>query len=125
MILALLLAFSAQERAAMNRITPREIAAHIRFLADDQLEGRKPGEPGDELAIKYLASQLESMGYKPAAGNGTFLQPVPLVQLAMDVPKDVQFNSGANNLTLHAGIGLQSDLVIEPNAQKERSTVKD
>src|SRR5438477_7185252 len=116
-LLALLLAFSAQERAAMNRITAAEISAHVRFLSDDQLEGRKPGEPGDELAIKYLASQLEAMGYQPGAGNGTFLQPVPLVQLAIDVPKDIQFKAGAQTLTLHAGIGLQSDLVIEPNAQ--------
>jgi hypothetical protein len=72
-LLALLLAFSPAERAAANRITANEISAHIRFLADDLLEGRKPGSTGDELAIKYLASQLEAMGYKPAGDGGTFL----------------------------------------------------
>ena len=122
-LLALLLAFTPAEKAVAAHITANEISAHVRFLSDDQLEGRKPGEPGDELAIKYLASQLEAMGYQPAGGNGTFLQPVPLVQLAMDVPKDVQFKSGPNGLTLHAGIGVQSDLVLEPSAQKDRETV--
>src|SRR5881394_1652253 len=97
-ILALLLAFSPAEKAAASRITAAEISGHVRFLSDDQLQGRKPGEPGDELAIKYLASQLEAMGYQPGAGNGTFLQPVPLVQLAMDVPKDVPFKAGAQTL---------------------------
>src|SRR5438067_13834763 len=112
MILALLLAFSAQERAAMNRITPQEIAAHIRFLSDDQLEGRKPGSAGDELAIKYLASQLEAMGYRPGGDNGTFLQAVPLVEMAADVPRDVVFRSTGKDLVLHAGNGMEADLVL-------------
>src|SRR3954470_6890339 len=99
-LLALLLAFSASEKAAMARITSAEIAAHVRFLADDQLEGRKPGTPGDELAIKYLATQLEAMGYQPAGDNGTFLQKVPLIELAADVPKEVTFKAGANQLGL-------------------------
>src|SRR5207237_6460727 len=112
MILALLLAFSAQERAAMNRITPQEIAAHIRFLADDQLEGRKPGSAGDELAIKYLASQLEAMGYKPAGDNGTYLQSVPLIELAGEVPREVTFQAAAKSLTLHANTGMQAELIL-------------
>src|SRR5438552_550304 len=91
-LLALLLAFSASEKAAAARITAAEISAHVRFLSDDQLEGRKPGQPGDELAIKYLASQLEAMGYRPAGDNGTFLQPVPLVELSGEIPREANFN---------------------------------
>src|SRR5437868_1738162 len=125
MILALLLAFSAQERAAMNRITPQEIAAHIRFLADDQLEGRKPGSAGDELAIKYLASQLESMGYQPAGDDGTYLQSVPLIELGGEVPRDIAFKAGDKSLVLHAGNGMQADLVLGPDAHKDHESVKD
>ena len=124
-LLALLLAFSPQERAAMNRITANEISGHIRFLSDDQLEGRKPGSPGDELAIKYLASQLEAYGYKPAGDNGTFLQKVPMIELQADIPHDVSFVANGKPLTLHAAIGIESDLVLDPAAQKELEQVKD
>jgi Zn-dependent M28 family amino/carboxypeptidase len=123
--IALLLAASSAERAAANRVTPAEISGHLRFLSDDQLEGRKPGQPGDELAIKYLASQLEAMGYRPAGENGTFLQPVPLVELRADVPRDVVFRAQASELVLHAGNGMEADLVLGPSAHKDRGFVKD
>src|SRR5206468_4944189 len=103
--IALLLAASPAERAAANRITAAEISAHVRFLSDDQLEGRKPGQPGDELAIKYLASQLEAMGYRPAGDNGTFLQPVPLVELSGEIPREVIFNPGPKELRLRTDQG--------------------
>jgi Zn-dependent M28 family amino/carboxypeptidase len=123
--LALLAAAATPERAALSHITANEISAHIRFLSDDQLEGRKPGQPGDQLAIKYLASQLEAFGYKPAGDNGTYLQAVPLVELHAEVPKDVHFAANGKDLTLHTGEGSNSDLVIEPNAHIDRGTVKD
>src|SRR5437764_7341232 len=111
-VISLLLALSPEERASSSRITANEISAHIRFLSDDQLEGRKPGSAGDELAIKYLASQLEAMGYQPAGDNGTFLQKVPLIELAGEVPKEVAFKAGSNQLVLRTDGGLQADLVV-------------
>jgi len=125
--LALLLAVlpQAAERAASSRITAAEISGHVRFLSDDLLEGRKPGQPGDELAIKYLASQLEAYGYKPGGDNGTFLQAVPLIELHLDVPREIHFMAGDKDLTLHALGGTAADLILEPNAHIDRSTVKD
>src|SRR4051812_44569300 len=123
----LLLAVSPQaaERAAVGRITPAEISGHLRFLSDDQLEGRKPGQRGDELAIKYLASQLEAYGYKPGGDNGTFLQAVPLVELHAEVPKDINFAANGKTLTLHTGGGSNAEMILEPNAHIDRATVKD
>jgi Zn-dependent M28 family amino/carboxypeptidase len=124
--LALLaIAAASPERVAENHITAAEISAHIRFLSDDQLEGRKPGQPGDELAIKYLASQLEAYGYKPGGDNGTFLQAVPLVELHAEVPKDITFAANGRTLTLHTGGGSNADMILEPNAHIDRATVKD
>src|SRR5918911_4303758 len=78
--------FSDNERAAAARITAAAISGPIRFLSDDLLEGRKPGSVGAELAVKYLASQLESAGYQPGVpatqdSPASFFQPVPLVTL--------------------------------------------
>ena len=50
----------------------------MRFLADDQLEGREAGTRGYDVAAAYVASQLESYGLEPAGASGGYLQPVPL-----------------------------------------------
>ncbi len=52
----------------------QNIQAHIKFLADDKLEGREAGSPGEQLAINYIVSKMQDAGLKPAGTNG-FLQP--------------------------------------------------
>ena len=52
---------------------------HVRMLASDDFEGRKPGTPGEEKTLAYLVEQFRKLGLKP--GNGeSFLQPVPMVE---------------------------------------------
>ena len=51
--------------------------AHIQYLADDKLEGRNVGTPGFETAAKYVESQFQAIGLKPAGLDG-FRQPVKL-----------------------------------------------
>jgi Zn-dependent M28 family amino/carboxypeptidase len=63
-------------KTAEASINPEAIRAHVRFLADDLLEGRGPGVRGGDLAAKYIATQFALYGLKPAGDNGTFLQQV-------------------------------------------------
>src|SRR5207248_11302063 len=123
--LSVLLALPPAGRADSGEIAANESAAHLRFVSDERLEGGKPGSAGDELAIKYLAPQVEAMGYRAGGDNGTFLQAVPLVEMAADVPRDVVFRSTGKDLVLHAGNGMEADLVLGPSAHKERGTVKE
>ena len=123
--LLMLAAPAPAERAAVDRITAAGISGHLRFLSDDQLEGRKPGQPGDELAIKYLASQLEAFGLKPAGEKGSFLQAVPLIELHAEVPKEVHFSAGGKDLALRALGGSAAELVLEPNAHIDKASLKD
>src|SRR5207253_9261092 len=53
--------------------------AHLKYLADDELEGRAPATRGGRLAVKYIAAQFEAMGLEPGAADGSYLQPVALV----------------------------------------------
>lgn len=53
------------------------IEAHVKFLADDLLEGRDSGSRGHEIAANYLASHFAQYGLAPAGENGTFFQAVP------------------------------------------------
>ena len=69
--------------AAANPITAEELMAHVRFLADDRLEGRMTGEPGCEEAAQYLATRFAEMGLEPGGDRGlgrrTWLQHFPAV----------------------------------------------
>jgi hypothetical protein len=73
--------------AAMSWIRAEGIRAGMRFLADDLLEGRGTGTRGHEIAAKYMASQFEEIGLKPAGDNRTDFQIVPFRQGRVDEAK--------------------------------------
>jgi len=64
--------------SAMQSIRPEAIRAHMRFLADDTLEGRGTATRGHEIAAKFMAAEFESMGLTPAGDPSTYFQKVPL-----------------------------------------------
>jgi Zn-dependent M28 family amino/carboxypeptidase len=65
--------------AAIQKIDPERIRAHVRFLSHDLLEGRGTGQRGGDIAAEYMATQFAIDGLKPAGDNGTYLQKVPMV----------------------------------------------
>jgi Zn-dependent M28 family amino/carboxypeptidase len=73
-------------KSAEAIINPENIRAHVRFLADDLLEGRGPGVRGGELAAKYIAAQFALDGLKPAGDNGSYFQQVDF--FGMTVKRD-------------------------------------
>ncbi|GAB4007928.1 M20/M25/M40 family metallo-hydrolase [Spirosoma migulaei] len=52
-------------------ISRAEVEAHTRFLASDELQGRRTGEPGNWTAARYIAEQFRQLGLKPAVTTGT------------------------------------------------------
>ncbi|PKM16989.1 MAG: aminopeptidase [Gammaproteobacteria bacterium HGW-Gammaproteobacteria-2] len=71
---------SKPEQVDANAISAQRIAAHMAFLADDLLEGREAATRGHEIAARYMASQFQALGLEPAGEDGSFFQPVPLLQ---------------------------------------------
>lgn len=55
------------------------VLEHTKVLSSDEFEGRFPGTSGEEKTVRYLAEQFAKYGLAPAAPDGTFIQPVPLV----------------------------------------------
>ena len=55
-------------------------ADHVRVLASDDFEGRRPATPGEDKTITYLEQEFRRAGLQPGA-SGSFRQPVPLVEL--------------------------------------------
>jgi aminopeptidase YwaD len=58
----------AEEKA--NTELVMRLSAHIQYLADDKLEGRRTGTPGEELAMQYIIEQYRQMGLEPKGTNG-------------------------------------------------------
>lgn len=52
--------------------------AHVRYLADDQLEGRSVGSDGARCAADYLATEFAALGLEPAGSQGNYFQPFPI-----------------------------------------------
>ena len=67
-------------------IKQSETEAHIRFLAADELLGRRTGEQGNFVAARYIAEQFRRLGVVPVPGNtslgtSTYYQQVPFEKI--------------------------------------------
>jgi Zn-dependent M28 family amino/carboxypeptidase len=72
---------------------------HVRVLASDDFQGRKPGTPGEDKTVSYLIENFRKLGLKP--GNGaSYVQQVPLVQITAgaDATLTVTGAGGSRNL---------------------------
>jgi len=93
LIVALLLSaplFAQAPTAVPARLSPgiatiREdmLRADLTFLASDALQGRMSLQPGDDVAIQWIASEFAKAGLSPGA-EGSFLQPVDLIEYRSD-----------------------------------------
>lgn len=62
-------------------ITQSEVESHLRFLASDELKGRRTGEPGNDIAALYIAEQFRKYGIKEIEGQVGYFQEVPFVKV--------------------------------------------
>jgi len=70
---------AGKEAASTPAFSGPRIAAHVKFLASDLLEGRGTGQRGGDIAAEYIATEFALYGLKPAGDNGTYFQNVPMV----------------------------------------------
>ena len=60
-----------------NSITSTELSKHLYIVADDNMEGRNTGEPGQKRAGEYLINEYKKNGISFPAGATDFYQKVP------------------------------------------------
>jgi len=98
-ILLLASVVSAQKLKKADKLTRDNLEAHIRFLADDKLEGRRAGSNGEKLAMEYISDKFKTTGLL-AKGNDDYYQP-------FDINEGIQINEGTyftiNETALVAG----------------------
>lgn len=82
-LLATLLAADAASASAQTAACPDPARvqagtqgplAHVRYLADDALQGREVGTWGADCAADYIAATFRSLGLQPAGAGGTWFQ---------------------------------------------------
>lgn len=102
---------------ALAGVRPYAIRSHMRFLADDLLEGRDTATRGYDLAARYVASTLESYGLQPAGAGDSYLQPVPLLRVSVaESQSSLSFSRNGKTTRLRYGKDYISDYVAEEDA---------
>jgi len=82
--------------------------AHIKFLADDSLEGRNVGTPGFDKALDYVEGQFKAIGLKPAGTSG-YRQPLKLDSRTL-VPEQSSLSLVRNGTEEPLAIGQDATL---------------
>ncbi|MBK7873182.1 MAG: M20/M25/M40 family metallo-hydrolase [Saprospiraceae bacterium] len=65
---------AAQNNLPEMKLTKSELEAHMKFLASDELAGRRTGEVGNNVAARYIATYFEAYGLKKAPGLDSYYQ---------------------------------------------------
>jgi Zn-dependent M28 family amino/carboxypeptidase len=81
--------------SAGAKIEESVLRAHVKFLADDLLEGRGPGSRGGMLAAKYIAAEFESLNLEPASSDRSYYQQVQMIGTKTDPSTSLVVKSSA------------------------------
>ncbi len=99
-LIVTLISCEDQENIQSVLIDTVSIENHIKILASDEFQGRKPFTIGEEKTVEYLKKNFEKIGLKPG-NNGSFFQEVPLVELTA-YPSDIlEIQKGEEKLELN------------------------
>jgi aminopeptidase YwaD len=107
-------AASAQKIKKADKAILANLRAHILYLADDKLEGRRAGSNGEKLAMEYISGQFTEIGLLPK-GTDQYYQ-------AFEINEGKQINTTTyfkiNNNSLEAGKDF-FPLPFSPNKKVE------
>jgi aminopeptidase YwaD len=78
----------SQKIKKSDQPTLANLQAHIHYLADDKLEGRRAGTEGEELAMNYISDQFKQIGLRPKGTEGYYQ--------AFDINEGKQINTGTH-----------------------------
>jgi len=83
------------QNQGMESINQHDLKMHMLFLASDELEGRDTGDPGLQVAARYLAVQAEQLALQPLDADKDYMQPYLISEKAYDREKSSITITGA------------------------------
>lgn len=81
-----------------------EVETQLRFIASDDLMGRRTGSPGNNIAARYIASHLEALGYTSPEGAEQYYQKINLA--ANRPPQEGSLKLGNTTYSLNKNLIL-------------------
>ncbi|WP_073282498.1 M28 family metallopeptidase [Hymenobacter psychrotolerans] len=75
------------------------ISRYLRAVSADEMLGRKPFTEGETRSTQYLADEFKRLGLQPGP-NGTYFQPVPLVEITGSPSTTLQIKGKGQPLNL-------------------------
>ncbi len=69
---------------AATEITAEGLLRHIKILASDAFEGRKPGTGGEDATVNYLVGQFKALDLLPGSQRGSYTQLVELMGITSE-----------------------------------------
>jgi Zn-dependent M28 family amino/carboxypeptidase len=109
-----LLSEASDSESAASQIEENKLRSHVKYLADDLLEGRGPGSRGGMLAAKYIAAQFEALGLEPAAADRSFFQQVQMIGTRTDPSTKLTVKSDAASAEFKFGDEFVAGTDLEP-----------
>ena len=98
-------------RSTSPQIDEKDLFKHLKHIASDELEGRRAGTRGAELASNYIANYFKKFGLKPAGDNGTYFQYFDFVSdVKMGDSNFVSFKTNSEEIKLN----FKSDFIPLP-----------
>src|SRR5262249_49470423 len=88
------------------------LAKHIKMLASDSFQGRKPFTLGEIRTVDYLQNQFRTLGLEPGNGD-SYLQEVPMVNITVDPDSIMKVQSAKGSFNLRR---FQDFVVITQNS---------
>jgi hypothetical protein len=70
--------------ATAAEISPADLRNRIAIFADDSMQGRRTGTPGNARGNAYIVNEVQRLGLRPAGDAGGYLQKIPLSSYAAD-----------------------------------------
>jgi hypothetical protein len=74
-------------RPTESAITANDLRTRLYQIADDSMQGRRIGEPGNYRVTTYIANEFQRLGLKPIGDNGTYFQVLPYGTLVFALGK--------------------------------------
>ncbi|MDE3172708.1 MAG: M28 family peptidase [Gemmatimonadota bacterium] len=71
-------------RPTVPAITANDLRTRLYQFADDSMQGRRIGEPGNYKGTAYIAREFRRMGLRPAGDGGTYFQDMPFGPAGFD-----------------------------------------
>jgi Peptidase family M28 len=114
---ALLALFTLQlfGQSANFNFTKHELEANLKYIASDELEGRRTASKGEQLAAAFIAKELISYGVKPAPGQTDFYQKIPFVNI--QPPKEAQLTIGGTTFELGDNLLIINGVDVDQGAE--------